>query len=482
PSSVCLSSPGKQAGPKCPDDVTSLFLKTIDGNDITLGLGQPRTLPNLAWFPKGWQQAWDLSTLGDIAKNISQQYKSIMGQVQKDEDEIWKAIAFVQGTALSRRPRRSVAERKVPQAHGGADLRRELIKMIQYSRTRVRKGIDARNTQLRLLSEITHSWDIANPHPPNVYVTFWKEHQIQLQPMAEADHLPESKYLFGKNCRGGDITKEIGLPKPMANVAPMPEGWKEFKPEELIDMANEISTRFPAIRRKVMDDTNAIRRAISALQRNASMQEITGSLKMYQLPKKALSAEDYRKELIAMIYQSWQDLEHKVVDRNTRLKKLDKLQVSLDDVGNADPTNIYVAYWKESHGLPLKPVSPTMESSPGVSNVQLTPNWKRPAQPGVPGESSSKRRTQPSSKPAHIDEETKVALQHGVPSSGSPNPSTPGNVQGHSDAGNQHVVGSPSHSSDLPATPWTASSTTAGPSNHIPIDPVLMTGQHWAGL
>ncbi|KAG6834924.1 hypothetical protein H0H93_006337 [Arthromyces matolae] len=495
PSGVCLSPSGKRGGPKCPDDVTSLFSKAI--NDIRPRLGQPEPVPHLPWFPSGWRQEWDVQELGNMANTISQQYGNIVSRIMKDEHDIREAIAIVMGENTPELPRyKLVIEREVP-APGGTDYRDKLIKMIKNSCEGFRRAIDERNTQLERLSEIKHIRNITNPHTPNAYVTFWRENQIQLQPMAEADHLPESKYLFGKNRRRGDITKEIGLPKPMTPLALLPKRWKKFETKELIDMANEISIRFPPIRRKVMNDKNTIIRAMTALQRNGSVRESRGRPKTYPLPEKANSPEDCRKELIAMIHQSWKDLEQKVVERNVFLKKLDELQVSLDDVGNADPTNIYVAYWKESHGLPLKPASvsgnnPTPgESGTGASNAQPTTNRKRPAQPGFSEVSSSKRITRLSG--AHVNgdsnsdsdemqEEIKVSLQRNVPSSGSPNPSTPGNVQGHPDAGFQHVVGSSAHSSDLPATLWTASSTTDGPYNYVPVDPALMNGQDWAGL
>ncbi|KAG6819284.1 hypothetical protein H0H93_013437 [Arthromyces matolae] len=444
PSSGGLSALVKRAGPEIPDHVTFSFSRHID-----------------VWKHHGTDK--------------------------NDEDKIRKAIAFLKGTDKTQPQahRRRVAARRVP-TPGGADYREELIEMIAKSCHRINVAIHERNTSLKRLSEIKHSRNITNPHPPNVYVTFWMENQIQLPHTAEANHLPVSKYLFGKNCRGGDITKEIGLPEPMANVAPLPEGWTEFKPEELIDMAKEISKWFPSIRWKVMDDTNAIIQAISALRHNASIQKITCSLKTYELPKKDNFAGPSRKQLINMIDQSWRDLHRKVWDRNSALKRLDELQVSLDDVGNAEPTNIYVAYWKEIHRLPAKPISGTnptaRESSSGASNP--TPN-KRAASAF---DAHSKRLREPSRQPVKSNdnisadpdsdttltdsestlnemlEETKIARQRRAAGSGSLTSAAPGN----------------DGRTGLPAAPWTASSTLAGPYNPpISVDPALMAEHHY---
>ncbi|KAG6834510.1 hypothetical protein H0H93_009240, partial [Arthromyces matolae] len=204
--------------------------------------------------------------------------------------------------------------------------------------------------------------------------------------------------------------------------------------------------------------------------------------------KGSSAEEDYRKQLIGMIELCWMDLQQAVWQRNGSLRSLGALRVSPDEVGNAEPTNIYVTYWKESHGLPATPASgtnaTTREISSGASNVQ--PSTKKlPAQPEVPGGSSSKgssskRSREQSRQPARndhnvyvgtdSDKKIKNALREDVPSSGSLNPSTPGKGQRHLDTGFRHANGSPAHKSDLPATPSTASSTAAG--SHSPPAPV----------
>ncbi|KAG6815652.1 hypothetical protein H0H93_009286, partial [Arthromyces matolae] len=482
PSSGSLTAHVKRAAPKIPDLVTFSFSGNIDG--ITAGLGKPKILPKLL-FPPEWRQEWDLKTLEVIAHDISQHYGDIMAQINNDEDEIWTAIAFLIGKDKTkpRRRRRGVMKREVP-APGGRDYREELIKLIENSRQYIQHAINERNTPLRRLFQIKHLQNIASPHTPNAYVTFWRENQNQLQSPAEAQPLPEDENLLGKNRNGKDITTQIGLPKPMDNVASLPEGWKEFDIDKLILMANNISSTFPTIRREVMDDMNRIEQATSALWRNSNtrVHATKGTLKTYHLPVKGSSAEAYRKQLIGMIELCWTDLQEAVWQRNGSLRSLGALQVSPDKVGNAEPTNIYVTHWKESHGLPATPASGTArEISSGASNVQPSTK-KRPAQPEVPRGSGSKRSREPPRKPARndhnvdvgtdSDKEIKNALREDVPSSGSLNPSTPGKGQGHLDTstGIQHADGSPAHKSDLPATPSTASSTAAG--SHSPPAPV----------
>ncbi|KAG6834509.1 hypothetical protein H0H93_009239, partial [Arthromyces matolae] len=491
PLSGSLPALAKRADPNDSDPDTYTFDKTTNGANITHSLGQPRPVPPLAQFPRGWAKGWAERTLKKMADDISEQYEHIMLQIKNDEDTIRNAIVVVGGEDIAGRwkKRRGVFDRKVP-APGDGNYRDALIKMIATARRSFQLAIKERNEPLSTLAKIKHFRDFPKPHTTNVYVIFWMKNQIQVRPPSKP--LPEGKY----SC-GNDIIMQIGLPQPFTN-APLPKGWEKFDNTKLIHMAKEISSKFPTVRRKVMDDRNRISQAINALQHNskAVVRSTQGlPLEIYDLPGNSNSGEDYRKQLINMIEQSWKDLNGRVKERNSAFRSLDGLRVSLDNVGNADPTNIYVAYWKESHGLPANPVSATnptaRESSSGASNAQPTPNRKRPAQPGVAGVSSSKRLTTPSTQPDHVNEgsdsdsalnemleEIETALQRDVPSSGSPNPSTPGNVQEHPDAGFQYVDARPAHSSYLPVTPWTASSTTAGASSPVPVDPALITGQY----
>ncbi|KAG6826025.1 hypothetical protein H0H93_016883, partial [Arthromyces matolae] len=110
---------------------------------------------------------------------------------------------------------------------GSKNYREELLTMIQMSNVRLRQIVDGRNKDLRILSQVPLSGNIPDPEYPNMYVTYWKNNQIDV-------------YVFGKTPDGSDLTREVGLPKAMMGVGNFPPVLKKFDTEALSSIATDM--------------------------------------------------------------------------------------------------------------------------------------------------------------------------------------------------------------------------------------------------
>ncbi|KAG6808502.1 hypothetical protein H0H93_016845, partial [Arthromyces matolae] len=213
----------------------------------------------------------------------------------------------------------------------------------------------------------------------------------------------------------------------MPNVAPLPRGWRDFDVGELNRIATDIAaevqsgkSKFCIIIRQIMDDRNAITQAISSIRDNRPTKirskEIPTPLTVPELPKKGTSAEEYREGLIDMIWAFHGQFRTVVYRRNQALRALENLDVPPNDVDNADPSNIYVTYWKTKRcngQLPIQPLSgpnPACGSSSTGQGNERTSTKKRPADASNPkatgGVPTPKRPMQSSDKPAQHDQNT----------------------------------------------------------------------------
>ncbi|KAG6818702.1 hypothetical protein H0H93_002663 [Arthromyces matolae] len=439
------------------------FGNTVEGKSITLGLGKPEKLPQLGPLPNALDSQ-TIDTLERIATNISGLFHQIIRHIMDDKNQISRVANFVSDgnikhlqTPPRRRPPLEMPPLPEP-ARGGVHDTKDLLTFIKASHKKLESVVRHRNYKLISLRDVQgFNGNIPDSDPPNVYVAFWKKSHVQ--PSAKPSIASEpGTYSFGKSKNGEDITRTIGLPQQMPQIAPLPKDWQHFDDIELIRIATEMAAEDESgesnsynIIRRVMDDRNKISRAISSLKRNRTSWHATllRPVSVPQLPDRGLSAEDHRKQLLNMIQRTHKKLANTVMDRNGQLRTLDALQVSHIIAHNLNPINEYVGYWIESHKQPST----------------------RALVPGAVGDTSrAKKRPQNTHSPPQTTEVTRPSKRPTTqsPSRDSANPTSPlGKMF-------QEVNVAPS-SGGPPIPHWTGLNVTASPSeisNHpIPVDP-----------
>ncbi|KAG6834774.1 hypothetical protein H0H93_007513, partial [Arthromyces matolae] len=256
------------------------FGNTVEGKSITLGLGKPEKLPQLAPLPKAlYLQPIDI--LKRIETDISGSYHRIIREIMDDDNQISRVANFVSDgnmKHLQTPPRRRPPLEMPPLPEHSKDL----LPFIKACNKKLQDVVRRRNKALKSLRDIQgFNGNIPDPDPPNVYVAFWKRGHIQ--PTAKPLISPEpGTYSFGKSQNGEDITRTIGLPQQMPRIAPLPKDWQHFDDNELIRIAKEMAAEDESgelnsynIIRRVMDDRNKIFRAISSLKRNRTSRHAT---------------------------------------------------------------------------------------------------------------------------------------------------------------------------------------------------------------
>ncbi|KAG6818830.1 hypothetical protein H0H93_001255, partial [Arthromyces matolae] len=378
------------------------FGGAVDGTDITLGVGRPHPLGNPARLPNTLRsQQPDI--LQKIATHISRRFKTIIEPIKGDRNAICRATRFVRGGKYARAScERPLVVPQLPDP-GSTDYREELLKMIAQSDLLLRRTVDTRNSDLRVLSQVPLSGNIQDPKNPNMYVTYWKNNQIDV-------------YVFGKTPDGSDLTLGVGLPKAMMGVGTFPPLLKKFDTEALSSIATDMlatdhsgGSKCYTLIKEVLNDKLRIHDAMKSLKRNEpTASSIPEPFEVPVLPVRGTSADDvYREALIQAIRHCHERLRLAVKDRNKLLKKLDQLQLSPAKVRNVDNVNfkdVYIAHWMQSHtqdpALPLSETNPT----------QLSTN-KRSGNPAVYQTTTESKRLKGAGQPA---EPVRQAHDHGI--------------------------------------------------------------------
>ncbi|KAG6820001.1 hypothetical protein H0H93_006620 [Arthromyces matolae] len=473
----------KPADPLALQSNTYSFGKTVEGVDITTRLGIPEPLPQLKEPPKELS-GWEIDTLENIARKISQQYEAVLRTIKDDTNTIARATTFVlssEGIQVSQSRTGIVKPIVVPPFPAlGPNYQDRLVQMITDSHHNLKSAVQRRNSDLKRLLHVGHTRNIPDPHTPNDYVTYWKENKSRLSKASGP-----GSYFFGTTASDGDVTAGLGLYQRIPNIKPLPKGWKKFKVDELTRIEREISaeispgkSRFSYIIRKVLNDTNMIDRAIRSLKQNRSVLKVSAierPLAVPELPSVDSTAKDFEEQLIAMIASAHNQLRIAVNTRNhVLMSKLDKLHLPLDRTSHSDLTNPYVTEWrKRHHHVPTTPASEFdttfRESSSGDGPVQ-PPTSKKHSLDTVATDVSRSKQPRTSSgqrgnhnSMANIEPELlTVGFTGVVDNPGSPGAVTLGSSPGHPDGG-------PEHNSHLTTTQSTTFPTS--PSQHTPSSP-----------
>ncbi|KAG6835356.1 hypothetical protein H0H93_002208 [Arthromyces matolae] len=157
------------------------FTKTASGTDVADEIGHPREIPALGPPP---DFTGDDATLRAAATDVSDRYEGIIQKLRNDKIEIVRAMRYVGGKTQGITEGQTVTSVVAPTLPlpGSKSSRGRLVAIIKKCRTQLQRDVSYRNFQLRLLSKIPHSPNVPDPGPDvqNVYVSYWKNGEIEL--------------------------------------------------------------------------------------------------------------------------------------------------------------------------------------------------------------------------------------------------------------------------------------------------------------
>ncbi|KAG6846322.1 hypothetical protein H0H93_014669, partial [Arthromyces matolae] len=172
-------------------------------------------------------------------------------------------------------------------------------------------------------------------------------HSHHNQPVDKQTALKHAPYIFGTIVNGEDITQELGKPKRLPKLAPLPEDLDTWDLEILKDIATGIVGRFEHVIRSIRNDRNAISRAISYLLdgNEEHLKSWPSRGRAVVVPKiRALE----REELVGVIINSDAQLRREISWRNKCLKDLSKVAQSkiIPDRLHVNHVNNVYATWR----------------------------------------------------------------------------------------------------------------------------------------
>ncbi|KAG6833715.1 hypothetical protein H0H93_012317, partial [Arthromyces matolae] len=272
----------------------------------------------------------------------------------------------------------------------------DLFAIIHESHLQLGREMSHRNYGLKLLSNVARSRNNTDPKPDvpwnvpwnvnapeqNVYITYWRTNQIQLLNEASGD----TPYSFTKVMNGDEVIEGIGLPKEIPQIAQLPQGWDQWHTATLRDVTMDITSRYDAIIKDIMDDRNEVERALRYVcgrTKRLGPQRQKSAINVVR-PVPAQTSKHHDEDAIKMIQNARNQLQKKVVTRNHYLRVLSKIPLSRN-IPDPDVPNVYVNYWRSGE-IKLSPEAKSQGSKPdgdrasgsgGISNVLPSTN-KRP--------------------------------------------------------------------------------------------------------
>ncbi|KAG6815842.1 hypothetical protein H0H93_008924 [Arthromyces matolae] len=180
---------------------------------------------------------------------------------------------------------------------------------------------------------------------------------------------------------GDEVIEGIGLPKEIPQIAQLPQGWDQWHTDTLRGVVMDITQRYDAIIKEIMDDQNEIVRAVHYLS-GRSRQPLRRDFVVPGYP--AQTSKQHNEDPVKTIQNARQRLQTKVVTRNHYLRVLSKIPLSRN-IPDPDVPNVYVNYWRngeiklspEAKSRGSKPDGDRASGSGGTSNVLPSTN-KRP--------------------------------------------------------------------------------------------------------